>query len=195
MPVSSSACHSRSWWHRAKAGVITPMHPLRTYDYLCRSRARVLDAVRTETPEQHACTFPIGPGSIAKTLTHMVVAEWYYIQRMLQREVPPDDQWEIQENSPPPFAVLQAVWATQAMATRAALESVRDWDAPIEYRVTPDDGKPVIVTCSAMDLFTQLALHEVHHRSQVLNMLRQLGITIAGGDLDFNAMMMPRRPA
>ena len=171
------------------------MHPRRTYDYLCRSRARVLDAVRTLTPDQHARAFPIGPGSIQKTLTHLLVAEWYYIERMAQREVAPYDTWAIRDETVLDFAALEAAWAAQADTTRAAMAAVRDWDATFEYRVTDDAGTDVIVTCSAMDLCTQLALHEVHHRAQVLQMLRQMGVTIAGGDLDFNAMMMPRRPA
>jgi uncharacterized damage-inducible protein DinB len=71
---------------------------------------------------------------------------------------------------------------------------VKDWERPIEYRVTDDDGQAKIVTASAADLFTQLALHEVHHRAQALNMLRQLGARIAD-DIDFNMMMYARRDA
>jgi uncharacterized damage-inducible protein DinB len=70
---------------------------------------------------------------------------------------------------------------------------VRDWAARFEYRVVQDDGRAVIVTASAADLFTQLALHEAHHRAQVMNMLRRLGVTLE--DLDFNAMTFDRRPA
>lgn len=170
------------------------MHPLRTYDYLIRARQRVFDWVRPVSASGYARVFPIGLGSLARTLTHTMTSEWYYIQRMFEREVPPDDQWPIREDAPPPFAMLESAWGEQAVSTRAALEGVRDWDAPIEYRVTTDDGRPVIVTCMAAGLFTQLVLHEVHHRAQALNMLRHLGVAIEG-DLDFNAMMFERRPA
>lgn len=171
-----------------------PMLPLRTYDYLCRSRARVLDAVRPLTGEQYARAFPIGPGSIQKTLTHLLVAEWYYIERMAQRAVAPYEQWAIRDETVVDLAALEAAWAKQADTTRATIGGVPDWDGGFEYRVTDDAGIDQIVTCTAMDLFTQLALHEAHHRAQVLNMLRQMGVTIEG-DIDFNAMMMPRRPA
>ena len=167
--------------------------PLHTYDYLTRARQRVFDGVRPLAPSDYTRTFPIGLGSLARTLTHIMTSEWYYLQRMLGREVPPDDQWPIREDAPPPFAILESAWGEQARSTRAALSTVRDWDAPIEYRVTPDDGRPVIVTCTGAGLFTQLAFHEVHHRAQALNMLRHLGATIEG-DLDFNAMMFDRRP-
>jgi uncharacterized damage-inducible protein DinB len=44
---------------------------------------------------------------------------------------------------------------------------------------------------AASHLFTQLILHEVHHRAQVMNILRELGAGV--GDLDFIAMMFERR--
>ncbi len=86
-----------------------------------------------------------------------------------------------------------AAWIEQEGRTRAALAGVRDWTAPIEYEVTTDAGQREIVTASAGDLFTQLVLHEVHHRAQAMNMLRQLGVGLE--DLDFNALMYRRRPA
>jgi len=167
------------------------MDPIRIYDYLCHSRAIVLDRIRTISAAQYTHPFPIGPGSLARTLAHIVVSEWYYTQRMLAREVPPYETWWINENEPPPFAVLESEWTSQADATRRALGAIRTWDAPVQYRVTTDAGVRTLVTCTPMDLFTQLAFHEVHHRAQVLNMLRTLGITI-DRDIDFNAMMYTR---
>lgn len=167
------------------------MDPLRIYKYLVLARGRVLDRARPLSPEQYARQFPIGYGTLARTLTHIMASEWYYVKRILGSEVPPWGQWPIQDENPPPFAELEAAWAEQAERTRAALRGVRDWNAPIEYRVTLDDGRPVLVTASASDLFTQLALHEVHHRAQAMNMLRQLGVTLE--DIDFNALMYTRR--
>jgi uncharacterized damage-inducible protein DinB len=168
------------------------MNPLRTYDYLCRARALVLDKVRPLTDEQLARVFPIGPGTLARTLTHTMISEWYYVQRMQGRDVPPYAHWPIREEDPPAFAVLECAWREQAAATRHVVEEVLDWDAPFEYTVTDDHGCEMIVTASAADLFTQLVLHEVHHRAQALNMLRTLGVAI-DRDIDFNAMMYPRR--
>jgi uncharacterized damage-inducible protein DinB len=47
-----------------------------------------------------------------------------------------------------------------------------------------------MVTATPADQFIQLVIHEVHHRAQVLNMLRELGIAV--GDLDFNFLMFKR---
>ncbi len=169
------------------------MEPLRTYDYLQLARRRVFDWVRPLSPEDYARLFRIGLGTLGRTLTHIMISEWYYVQRMQGHAVPPDDQWPIQDHRPPPFAAIEAAWVEQAGQTRAALGAVRDWKAPLEYQVTADGGLPMIVIASPADLFTQLALHEVHHRAQAMNMLRHLGV--AAEDIDFNALMYKRRPA
>jgi uncharacterized damage-inducible protein DinB len=169
------------------------MEPLRIYEYLTLARKRILDGVRSLSPEQYERPFTIGRGTLARTLTHIMASEWYYVERMGGRAVPPYEQWPIREEEAPAFPALEAAWAKQAERTRAAVAAVRDWEAPIGYRITNDEGRPEIMSPSAADIFTQLAFHEVHHRAQVMNILRQLGITAE--DLDFNTLMYPRRPA
>jgi uncharacterized damage-inducible protein DinB len=164
----------------------------RTYDYLTLARGKLLDWVRPLSQEQYVRAFPIGLGSLARTLAHVELSEWYYIQRMRQRTIPPYEQWPIRDESPPPFAEIEAAWSEQAKRTRAALSAVRDWSAPIEYEVTTDEGRRDLVTASAGDIFTQLVLHEVHHRAQAMNMLRHLGVKAE--DIDFNTLMYRRRP-
>ena len=178
------------------------MDPVRIYDYLTRSRGMILDRVRPLSPEQYVQQFPIGLGSLARTLTHVMISEWFYIQRLLEKDVPPYSAWAVHDETPPPFAVIDAMWAEQARATREAIASIRDWDAVIEYRglFVGTDDQPrtpaTIISASASDIVTQLILHEVHHRAQAMNMLRQLGITAEVlGDIDFNALMYRRRTA
>lgn len=167
------------------------MNALRTYDYLTLARARVFGWARPLTPEQYGREFPIGPGTLGKVLTHTMISEWYYIERLLGREVPPYAAWPIRDETPPAFPDLVSIWTEQAKATRAALAGVRDWDAPVRYRVTDDSGRLMEVRASAGDLFTQLALHEVHHRAQAMNILRQLGAKVE--EIDFNSMMYDRK--
>ena len=171
----------------------TAVQPLKTYDYLVLARQRILDKVRMLSPEQYAQPMEIGHGTLGRTLTHILASEWYYVQRLLRRDVPPYEQWAIRWEEPPPFATLEAAWVKQADETRGAIESVRDWLEPIEYRVTTDDGRRLIVTASAVDIITQLALHEVHHRAQVMNMLNRFGVGV--GDIDYNLLMYQRRDA
>ncbi len=166
------------------------MEPLKIYDYLMRARGRIFERVRPLSAEQYAREFPIGLGTLGGTLTHIMISEWYYVQRIQGHDVPPYEEWPIQEEKPPPFAALEAAWIEQADQTRAALVAVREWTADFEYFVTTDEGRREIVTASAADLSTQLALHEVHHRAQAMNMLRQLGAAVE--DLDFNSFFERR---
>ena len=61
------------------------------------------------------------------------------------------EQWTIRWEEPPPFAALEAAWAQQTDDTRSAIGAVRDWLEPIEYRVTDDEGRRMIVTASKSD--------------------------------------------
>ena len=169
------------------------MDPLKAYDYLALARRRIFDWVRPLSAEQYTRRFPIGLGTLARTLTHIMTSEWYYVERMQEHDVPPYAQWPIQDETPPPFAVLEATWTEQAGRTRAALSGIRSWSTEVEYQITNDDGKPEIITASRTDIFTQLVLHEVHHRAQAMSMLRQLGV--AAEDIDYNTLMYRRRPA
>ncbi len=174
------------------------MDPVRTYDYLTRSRDRIFGSVRALSPEQRHRQFSFGPGTIAATLTHTMVAEWYYLQRLSGAEVPPYDEWPIRDEAPPEFEILESTWRTQAVLVRKALESERDWSRPIHYRSFPNDqGRRFDITASAADLVTQLLLHEVHHRAQVMAMIRLLaaeGSAAPVQDIDFGALMFDRRP-
>lgn len=165
--------------------------PLRTYDYLTLARERVFEKVRPLGADQYARQFPIGLGSLARTLTHIMICEWMYMQRIQELAVPPYEEWPIQDEKPPAFAVLEAAWSRQAVETRAAIGRVGDWKGDLEYRVMRDDKTPMIVAASRGDIFTQLVLHEVHHRAQAMNMLRHLGATLE--DIDYNALMYRRR--
>ncbi|MEK6703915.1 MAG: DinB family protein [Planctomycetota bacterium] len=171
------------------------MDPLRTYDYLLNSRARVLAAIRPLSPQQYLRPFPFGLKSIASTITHIMISEWYYIERLEGRLVAPYEQWPIKYETPPAFDVVESTWGDQAQRTRAAIAAQRDWSRRISYDSFPDDqGKRFHISATAGDMVTQLVLHEVHHRSQIMSMLRGLGEGVPPlEDLDFNALMFERR--
>lgn len=169
------------------------MEPARIYEYLVNARARVLDWTQPLSAADYARPFAIGPGSLARTFTHVMISEWYYIERIMRRKVPAYAQWPIRDEEPLGFAALEAAWAQQALRTREAIAAMnsrdpaQSWKATIEYVVDSDDGRRRLVRTVAEDIFTQLVLHEVHHRSQAMNMLRQLGVEAQ--DIDFNTMM------
>lgn len=166
------------------------LDPVRLYDYLCTARQWVFDQSRPLTDEQYQRHFNIGLGSLARTLTHIMICEWLYAARIEGRAVPPYPQWPIRDEEPPPFATLESTWIPQAKQTRAILAAKRNWTAPIEYEVTNDKGRRIRVRTNAADIATQLILHEMHHRAQAMNQLRQLGIEAK--EIDFNAFMYER---
>ena len=49
------------------------------------------------------------------------------------------------------------------------------------------------VSCTAEDILVQLHFHEVHHRAQALNILKQLGVRLP--DLDYNTLRYRRVPS
>ena len=179
------------------------MDPLKIYEYLVMTRTRVFDAVRALSPQQYERQFEIGLKTIGSTLAHLMISEWYYIERLQGRAVPPYDHWPIKYENPPAFDVIETTWREQAKNTRASIaaESERgDWNRKITWLSFADDargGKRYHVTATAGDFITQLALHEVHHRAQIMAMLR----TVPGvgshplEDLDYNALMFERREA
>jgi uncharacterized damage-inducible protein DinB len=169
------------------------MNPLKIYDYLVKAREKVFDAVRPLSPEDYSREFPIGLNTIGRTLTHTMIVEWSYVQRILGNSMPPYESWPIQDEKPPAFAVIEKTWREQAPQTRSALEAVDQrgdgaWDREFEF-TSFDNTK--IITVSPADVFTQLLVHEIHHRAQVMAMLRELGRPLQ--DLDFGYLMFKRR--
>lgn len=168
------------------------MDPFRIYEYLSASRGRVFDWVRPLTPGQYAGEHEIGLGSVSRTLNHMMTSEAYYMLRIQRAPVPSIEELIAAEENPPGFGELEATWHEQARDTANALAVIDDWHLPIEYGVVRD-GVPIVVNATASDIFTQLAFHEIHHRTQALNMLRRLGVKIE--DIDYNTMMYRIREA
>jgi uncharacterized damage-inducible protein DinB len=172
------------------------MVPARLYAYLWTTRGAMLEAVRMLTPEQYGRHFPFGLGTVGSTLTHLMISEWYYVERLDGRSVPPYAQWPVHYETPPPFAEVERLWREQMVRVRTLVDAQRDWDRRVAFDSFPnDEGKRFHVSMTAGDLFAQLALHEVHHRAQIMAMLRQMG----GGvkpleDIDYGYVMFERRP-
>jgi len=178
------------------------MDPLKIYDYLIRTRERMFDAVRPLSAEQYGRLFPIGLKTIGATLTHLMISEWYYIERLHGRAVPPYDQWPVRYEAPhtPEFAVMEIIWREQWRRVRMviAAECERgDWKRKITWLSFPDDtrgNKRYQITATAGDFMSQLALHEMHHRSQAMMMLRAMegeGVRPVQ-DIDYNDLMFER---
>lgn len=170
------------------------MDGVRMYAYLRRSRSMLLDWVRQLSEERYRTVHPVGLGSIARTLHHVRAAEWLYMQRVRGEvkpvaDVAPENDPEVEQGEALGFDALERLWAELAERTAADVARVGDWTTPRVYE-TVWEGEPCFYKASVGDVFAQLVLHEVHHRAQVLQMLRRMGVDT--GELDYNALMWER---
>ncbi|MCS7173931.1 MAG: DinB family protein [Armatimonadetes bacterium] len=162
------------------------IHPADAYEYLVKARGRLLEWVGGLSQEQYTQEFPFGLRSIRATLVHTASAEWGYVRRLLGEPVPPPQERPFAPHAQGTFPPFAEAWARQAEETRRVLRSMEDWNRPAEY-VIPLGGRPRRYRTTAAGIATQLLFHEVHHRAQVMAMLRQLGIPAE--NLDYSVLM------
>ncbi len=167
----------------------TGLSPVHLYAYLEQARARLLRWVSGLTDEQYTREFPFGHRSIRATLVHTASAEWAYGRRLRGEDVPPPEERPFARFARTGPHPLVAAWEELAAQTRQTLAAVSDWAAPVEY--TALDGTRIRTTTGG--IAAQMLFHEVHHRAQVMAMLRQCGVPAQ--DLDYSILMFERLPA
>lgn len=163
----------------------------RAFDYLRSARGRLLGWVgdlERERPGAYVQSFPIGPGSMRATLLHIAAAEWAYVERLGGRDFPLNDS-PFTPGRIPEFEPLALAWEKQASRTAAAIKEIGDPARPVEFisQFGPDR-----VRTTAAEITLHMALHEVHHRSQVMAMLRQCGVRAENVDYSFLAFERTR---
>ena len=165
---------------------------LRLFEYLGVARSRLLGWVGdldARQPGAYTRTFPFGHGSMRATLLHVAAAEWAYVERLGGRDFPLSES-PFRAERLPELVPFVAAWKDQAGRTRAAVGAL---DAcgrrPVEFisRVGP---VPMRARASAAEIVLHMALHEVHHRAQVMAMLRQSGV--AAENLDYSILAFSR---
>ncbi len=167
------------------------MQPFVTmYDYLTKARGRLFDWIRPLSQEQYTKEFPYALKTVRATVLEMARAEWAYGRRL--RNIPvtfaesPFTPEKMQT-----FAEAEAGWRKLEPETRALLAGITDWDAPVEYRFVPPNAPAVRIRATVAGLVSQMVFHEVHHRSQAMSMLKQLGVPAQ--NLDYATFMFDRQ--
>lgn len=160
------------------------------YDVQTKAREKLFDWVRPLPQDQYTRSFPFGRGTIRTTLTHMAAAEWF-LSRWIRGEADAGAAEPPSEERQPAFADLETLWRAQAPRTRATLADVVDWNAEVETRIVRPSRLVVIRAAPRAQVATQLLLHEVHHRAQVMAMLRALGVEAQ--TLDYIGFVHKRR--
>jgi uncharacterized damage-inducible protein DinB len=164
--------------------------PAAIYEYLVKARAKLLDWVRPLTMEQYTKEFPFGKKTIRDTIVEIPHAEWLYGMRLAGESVPARDEQPFVKYYQTDFTPLESAWRELADRTGRLLREERDWARPVEYIIRPLNRPAVQIRATAGGIAAQMICHEVHHRAQVMAMLRQFGV--AAENLDYTAFMVTR---
>jgi uncharacterized damage-inducible protein DinB len=160
------------------------------FDYLVLARGRLLEWVRAQPGAVYTRSFPFGMGSIRATLVHIAAAQWGYTRRLTGKDYQPSDN-PFTADRYPEFEPFVSAWDGLTPATRAALAGFGDPGRRIEY-VSRGFDPPMRIRATAGGIASQLLFHEVHHRAQVMAMLRQ--VWVKAENLDYGILMFERTP-
>ena len=159
------------------------MLPIEHYEALLYSRCKLQDWVRELTPERYTQEFSFGLRTVRGTLAHLASAEWLY-GKAVRGEAFIRGNLPFTEASYPDYASLGKDWRQLEASTRTWLGSEKDWTRRIEKITDFPGGKRVRVAYTPEKLAFQMFYHEVHHRAQVMAMLRNMGHSVE--NLDFS---------
>ena len=161
------------------ADLIRRLHQHRMYvDDLLLAAVRPLTA--TELHKQ----FPIGQGSIWKTLTHMIAAEHVWLEALLGDErpmFPGDVRGKLPGNQEGEGAIssldeLAMKWQSLHQRWRDYLAHLRSESlGEIVYKVSTSSGLGNRHGTTRADVLLHVCTHAQYTTSQFVNMLRQLG--------------------
>jgi uncharacterized damage-inducible protein DinB len=140
----------------------------------------LIDDAAKLSHEQFHQRFEIGPGSVHDTLRHIVGAMLRWADRIGGREVKPSIE---KEGETLPAGALRGLLAKADADLRAVAEAIDSRAGWLETMQFVVDGGPTNRFSRAAAMMHVLT-HGMHHRAQVLNMRRQLGLAALGLDLD-----------
>ena len=131
---------------------------------------QLLDACNKLPDDALHRRFEIGPGSLHDALTHLIAATRAWTDSLVGRDPPrPRPDADGQRRTPEELRTL-----LNESSQELSSESQR---RPLAELITRRlrDGRTIQLTRAAV--LAQVITHNMHHRAQCLNMLRQLGVS------------------
>jgi uncharacterized damage-inducible protein DinB len=149
------------------------------YEYLHWANDRAISAARELSTEEYTRDFGISFKSVHGTLSHMLGAEWIWLERWQGRSptaLPGGANWTT-------LAEVEAAWQPVRAGQLSYLDGITDadLDARLEYRNIAGQTK----SYGRGDILLHVVNHATLHRGQLVSLLRQLGRTPPQTDYSF----------
>ncbi len=170
---------NQTWFTMIASNLIRRLHHHRMW-----ANHRLLEVTEPLPREQLHRSLPIGQGSVWKTLTHLMAAEYVWLEALLGNESPvlPGD---LPNQLPGNQNGADAIQSHAELRSRW-MELDRRWDAYLESLddASLDDSVFKISTSSGLgkrhatrrsDVLLHVCTHAQYTTAQLVNMLRQLG--------------------
>jgi uncharacterized damage-inducible protein DinB len=144
----------------------------------------LVDAARPLAYESLHQRFPVGQGSVWKTLTHLHAAEYVWLEALLGHEeplLPGDVRGKLPGNQEGEGALrsfdeLAANWETLHQRWGEYVATLRDESLEeIVYKVSTSSGYGTRFGTRRADVLMHVCTHAQYTTAQLVNMLRQLG--------------------
>ena len=147
------------------------------YEYNGWANQRVFDAVAVLTPEQYSRDLKNSFRSVRETLTHVVAAEWIWLERcrgVSPKALPGPEQF-------PNLAALRGAWHKLDGEQGAVLSELapEQLTQPLGYVNTRGET----FAYPLWQILAHVVNHSSYHRGQITTLLRQLGAEPAATDL------------
>lgn len=155
---------------------MTPEYYRTLYDYNAWANRRTLDACAGLTAEQFTKDLGSSFPSVRDTLTHIVWAEWLWLERWNGRSHGPEPPWPAfggLADARREFEKVDTDLSRFVSGLKAA-----DLERVHEYKNTA--GKPG--SNPMWEMLSHMANHSTYHRGQVTTLLRQLGANAISTD-------------
>jgi uncharacterized damage-inducible protein DinB len=140
------------------------------FQYSYWARDRQLQACQSLTAEQFLRPLGSSFPSIRDTLTHLVAAEWFWLDCWLGRPTGP----MLSPEEFPTLADLIGRWRAVELEMREYLAALSEDALPLP--VTLIDTKGQSWTYPLWRMMLHVVQHQSYHRGQVTTLLRQVGV-------------------
>lgn len=158
----------------------------RLHQHRMRVNHRLLEAVRPLSDEQFRQPLAIGQGSVWRTLTHLLAAEYVWLEALLGNEspvMPGDVPGKLPGNQAGEGAIrsldeLATQWEELDRRWNQYLDSLTDDDLDeVIYKTSTSSGLGKRHGTRRADVMLHVCTHAQYTTAQLMNMLRQLGVS------------------